>query len=151
MDYSVCDRICNNNLLLFSSKIWLVRIMIQHQIPNQWRSSNYSGRKILVYQHYFHMWTKGWCSEFSSIKFLSYSILWLAHMKTTLIAYTLKQSSTLPLGKFFMLFCRLLILFSKPTFSRNSFRNISECQTDWIQIRPDILSGPDLGPNCLQR
>ena len=32
----------------------------------------------------------------------------------------------------------------------------SECQTVWIQIRPDILSGlknvgPDLGPNCLQR
>ena len=21
----------------------------------------------------------------------------------------------------------------------------------WIQIRPNILSGPDLGPNCLQR
>ena len=27
----------------------------------------------------------------------------------------------------------------------------SECQTDWTQIRPDILFGPDLGPNCLQR
>ena len=26
----------------------------------------------------------------------------------------------------------------------------SECQTDWIQIRLDVLSGPDLDPNCLQ-
>ena len=25
----------------------------------------------------------------------------------------------------------------------------SECQTVWIQIRPDSV-GPDLGPNCLQ-
>ena len=27
----------------------------------------------------------------------------------------------------------------------------SRCQTVWIQIRPDIFVGPDLGPNCLQR
>ena len=27
----------------------------------------------------------------------------------------------------------------------------SECQTDWIQIRPDVFVGPDLGPNCLQK
>ena len=35
-----------------------------------------------------------------------------------------------------------LPFFSKSTFSKNSFSNtmISECQTDWIQIRPDILS-----------
>ena len=24
------------------------------------------------------------------------------------------------------------------------------CQTVWIQIRPNVFVGPDLGPNCLQ-
>ena len=43
-------------------------------------------------------------------------------------------------GKFFMVFCRLLI------FQNQLFRKIlsgipSECQTDWIKIRPDIMSG----------
>ena len=38
------------------------------------------------------------------------------------------------------------------TFSKNSFRNMSECQTFWIQIRTDLYSvGPDLGQNCLLR
>ena len=37
-------------------------------------------------------------------------------------------------------FCRLLI-FSKSTFFKSSFRKSSECQTVWIQIKPDILSG----------
>ena len=41
-------------------------------------------------------------------------------------------------------------------FQSQLFRKIisgilSECQTVWIQIRPDIYVGPDLGPNCLQR
>ena len=27
----------------------------------------------------------------------------------------------------------------------------SECQTVWIQIRPDDIVGPDLAPNCLLR
>ena len=27
----------------------------------------------------------------------------------------------------------------------------SVCQIVWIQIRPDFMSGPDLGPNCLQK
>ena len=46
-----------------------------------------------------------------------------------------------PLGNFscFIVVC---LFFSKSTFSKNSFKNIpSECRTEWIQIRPDILSG----------
>ena len=30
--------------------------------------------------------------------------------------------------------------FSNSTFSKDYFRK-TECQTDWIQIRPDVLSG----------
>ena len=33
----------------------------------------------------------------------------------------------------------------------NFFGIPSECQTVWIQITTDILFGPDLGPNYLQR
>ena len=44
--------------------------------------------------------------------------------------------NSLNAGKFFMLFCRLLIFFFKINFSKISFRN-AECQTVWIQIRPD--------------
>ena len=33
----------------------------------------------------------------------------------------------------------------------NFFEKIFQCQTVWIQIRTDILVGPDLGPNYLQR
>ena len=41
-------------------------------------------------------------------------------------------------------------------FQNQLFRKIisgipSECQTVWTQIRPDVLSGSDLGPNCLQK
>ena len=47
-----------------------------------------------------------------------------------------------------MNFCLLLI------FQNHFFLNISgipsECQTVWIQIRPEYV-GPDQGPNCLQR
>ena len=39
-----------------------------------------------------------------------------------------------------ILFCGLLI-FSKLAVSKYSFRKSSECQTVWIQIRPDILLG----------
>ena len=50
--------------------------------------------------------------------------------------------NSLPPQKFFVLFCRLLIFFSKSTFSKNSLSGIpSECQTDLIQIRSEILSG----------
>ena len=37
-------------------------------------------------------------------------------------------------------FCSQLI-FSKPTFAKNSFRIVSDCQKIWIQIRHEILSG----------
>ena len=43
----------------------------------------------------------------------------------------------------FSCFLSFANFFSTSTFSKNSIRNMvsSECQTDWIQIRPDILSG----------
>ena len=49
--------------------------------------------------------------------------------------------NSLPPGKFFHAF-----LSSADFFQNQVFRKIisgipSECQTDWIQIRPDILSG----------
>ena len=50
-----------------------------------------------------------------------------------------------------MLFCRLLIFFQNQLFRKNLSILPSECQTVWIQIRPDIFVGPDLDPNCLQR
>ena len=40
-----------------------------------------------------------------------------------------------------MLFCRLLILFKNKLFRKILLGIPSECQTVWIQIRPDILSG----------
>ena len=39
-----------------------------------------------------------------------------------------------------MILCHLLI-FSKPIFSKIILGIPSECQTDWIQIRSDALSG----------
>ena len=53
-----------------------------------------------------------------------------------------------------MPFCLLLII-SKSTFSKNSFRNTirvsNSLDPGQLQhlVRPD--AGPDLGPNCLQR
>ena len=41
------------------------------------------------------------------------------------------------------------MIFSNDSFQKNSGIP-SQCQTVWIQIRPDIVR-PDLGPNCLQR
>ena len=48
-----------------------------------------------------------------------------------------------------MLFCRLLI-FSKSTFLKNSFRNTFRVSNS---LDPDLARhvGPDLGPSCLQR
>ena len=40
-----------------------------------------------------------------------------------------------------MLFCRLLIFFQNQLFRKIISAIPSECQTDWIQVRPDILSG----------
>ena len=47
----------------------------------------------------------------------------------------------LPPGTFCMFFLSSADFFFKSTFLRNTFRNKSECQTVWIQIRPDIKSG----------
>ena len=49
-----------------------------------------------------------------------------------------------------MLFCRLLI-FSKSTFSKNSFRNIIRVLNSLDPNQALHFVGPDLGPNCLQR
>ena len=56
-----------------------------------------------------------------------------------------------PLGNFSCFF-----LSSADFFKINFFAKIlsaipSECQTEWIQIRPDVFVRPDLGPICLQR
>ena len=45
-----------------------------------------------------------------------------------------------------MFFCRLLILFSKSTFSKNSRASNS---LDPDQVRHFVV--PDLGPNCFQK
>ena len=49
--------------------------------------------------------------------------------------------NSLPTRLFFMLFCRLLILFQNQLFRTILSRISSECLTVWIRIRPDILSG----------
>ena len=46
-----------------------------------------------------------------------------------------------PLGKFFMLFCRLLNFFQKQLFLKILSGIPSECQTVWIQIRPNETLG----------
>ena len=53
----------------------------------------------------------------------------------------LEVFNSLSPGKFFMLFCRLLVDFEIIFFRKIISGRPSECQTDWIQIRPDILSG----------
>ena len=50
----------------------------------------------------------------------------------------------------FMLSCRLLIFFSKLTFSKMISGTLYKCQMVWIHIRTDVLSVLILGPNCLQ-
>ena len=49
-----------------------------------------------------------------------------------------------------MLFCRLLI-FSKSTFSKNSFRNTIRVSNSLDPDQARHYVGPDLDPNCLQR
>ena len=49
--------------------------------------------------------------------------------------------TSLPPGKFFPLFCCLPIFFQNQLFRKILSGIPSECRTDWIQIRPDILSG----------
>ena len=43
--------------------------------------------------------------------------------------------------KFFMLFCHLPIFFQNKLFQKNLLGIPSQCQKNWIQIRPDILLG----------
>ena len=53
----------------------------------------------------------------------------------------MKIFNSLHAGKFFMIFCQLLIFFSKVTFFELILSGtISECQTVQIKIRTDILS-----------
>ena len=59
--------------------------------------------------------------------------------------------NSLPSGKFFCFFCRLLIFFQNQLFRKSLPGITSECQTVWLQIRPASLLGPDLGPNCFQK
>ena len=42
-------------------------------------------------------------------------------------------------------------LFSKMTFSKNSFRNTIRVSKGWDPDQDRHSVGPDLGPNCLQR
>ena len=50
-----------------------------------------------------------------------------------------------------MLFCHLLIFFSKSTFLKNSFRNTIRVSNSLDPDQARHLVGPDLGPNCLQK
>ena len=52
-----------------------------------------------------------------------------------------KVSESLPPGIFSMLFCRLLFFFKNQLFPKILSGIPSECQTDWIQIRPDKTWG----------
>ena len=54
------------------------------------------------------------------------------------------------LGNFCVLFCRLLI-FSKSTFSKNSFGNTIRVSNGLDPDQGRHSVGPDLGPNCLQK
>ena len=49
-----------------------------------------------------------------------------------------------------MLF-RPLLIFSKSTFSKNSFRNTITVSNSLDPDQDRRSVGPDLGPNCLQR
>ena len=58
------------------------------------------------------------------------------NVKLYWVSTKFENVALLPPGKFFMFFCHMLNFF-KISF----FENFFQCQTDWIQIRPDILSG----------
>ena len=56
------------------------------------------------------------------------------------------------MGHFSCFCCRLLTFFSKKQlFEKFLSGTLSECQRVWIQIKTDVLSVPNLGPNCLLR
>ena len=52
-----------------------------------------------------------------------------------------KYSNTLILCPLGNISCFFVFFFSKSTFSKMLSEIPSECQTDWFQIRPDVLSG----------
>ena len=51
----------------------------------------------------------------------------------------------------FLAFYRLLIFFSKSSFSKNYFRNTIRVSNSLDPDQARHFVGPDLGPNCLQR
>ena len=59
--------------------------------------------------------------------------------------------NSLPAGKYCMLFCCLLIFFSKSTFLKNSFRNTLRISNSLDPDQGQHFVGPDLVLNCLQR
>ena len=59
-------------------------------------------------------------------------------------------SLTLPPGKFFILFCRLLIFF-KITYLKKIFMNTIKVSNSLDPDQARHFVRPDLGPNCLQR
>ena len=62
-----------------------------------------------------------------------------------------RLDNSLPPGKFLSLFCRLLIFFSKSTFSKKkSFMNTIRVSNSVDPDQARRFVGPDLGPNCLQ-
>ena len=50
-----------------------------------------------------------------------------------------------------MLFCPLLIFFSKSTFAKNSFRNTIRVSNSLDPDQARHYAGPDLVSNCLQK
>ena len=55
------------------------------------------------------------------------------------------------LGNFLCFCCRLLSIFSKLTFSLNSFKNTIRVSNGLEPDQDGCSVGPDLDPNCLQR
>ena len=63
------------------------------------------------------------------------------------------QELLTPLRVILHTFCCLLIFFlQNPRYIfEKFFQECHKCQKVWIQIRPDVLSCLNFGPNCLQR
>ena len=57
---------------------------------------------------------------------------------------------TVHAGSFLYAFVVVCCCFLNLPFQKNLSEKQSECQAVWFMIRPDVLVGPDLGPNCLQ-
>ena len=74
----------------------------------------------------------------------------LCTFSTGITEININSFNSSPPGLFFMLFCHLLI-FSKSTFSKNSFRNTIRVSNSLDLDQAQHFVKPDLGPNCLQR